>query len=317
MRFGNNEKSLLSSYRGKKRGGGDFRRIWIPWACAALLGVLLIGMWGIGMAKKEAEEIWDDAGLFSWDSAVMDAEQRAGLFDLMEQHELTVLYQHISSATQTKLVQEFLAAASERGVTVWLLTGDPSWGLDPNGTRMAEEAQRVSGYHVGLPEEYRFAGILMDCEPYLMEEWDEEPDEVMESWVSAMAQGRRAANEQGLLFSACIPYYLDSQGYQSQLKELVQSGCDALTVMNYYKENEIAHIQTEVALARTEGRPVTVIYEMQEPGVHGLTGVNTYYHDGLEAVRKSWQAITGELGTEGLSVALHEYKALREVIGFE
>lgn len=294
-------------------------KTWITVLSVMFLVVILAGIWWLGISGRLiAEGTWDGAGLFSWDSSVMESNQRERMFDLMEQQKLTVLYQYISSDTQIELVQEFLTAASQRGVAVWLLTGEPAWGLDPEGARMVDAVKRASSYHAGLPEECRFVGILMDCEPYLTEEWDEEPDEVMESWVCAMEQGRRAANRKGLLFSACIPYYLDTKGYQSQLEELIQNGCDTLAIMNYYKENEAAHIQTELALARGEDRPVTVIYELQKPdGQHDLTDMNTYYHDGLGAVRKSWHAIIHELGTEGLSIALHEYKALQEVTDYE
>lgn len=292
------------------------KKIGFPKFCFIIFCIFLAAVW-IFFTAGNKKDIWKNAGLFSWDSSVMETTEREALFQLMAQQRLTVLYQYIDSDTTTELVQEFLTAASEQGIAVWMLTGEPSWGLDSDGKHMIEEIQRAANYHIGLEESFFLRGIVMDCEPYLTEQWEEEPEWVMASWISAMKQGYAAAKEQGLLFSACIPYYLDTKGYSDYLEELIYNGCDALAIMNYYKGKEAEHIETEVTLARGASCPVTVIYELQNPGKHGLLEVNTYYEDGLEALHASWRNIVDTLGLNGLSVSLHEYKALQEVMNRE
>ncbi len=253
-------------------------------------------------------------GLFSWSSAVLTDTGRAELFSVMERENLDTLYQFFSSDTETDTIRAFLEDAAQRDITVWFLTGEPKWGLDGTGDAMQTVIRRVASLQATLPENVRFKGVFMDCEPYLTDEWDSDPSAVMDSWCRATESAHMAANEAGLLFTVCIPYYLDTKGFSDSLKQIVENGCDALAIMNYYKQNEAAHIETEMALASDAGTPVTVIYELQPPGTHRLVENNTYYHDGLPAVENSWDAIRKHFGRRWLSIAFHEYNALKEVM---
>lgn len=254
-----------------------------------------------------------DRGLFSWQEEVLEEEKQQELFAWMQDRDLTVLYQSVPGNAPEETVQEFLTAASEAGVSVYLLTGDPDWGLDPAGEAMQEEVLRTAAYNRGVPEEARFQGVLMDTEPYLTEEWEEDPEAVMAAYVEAMELTAALSRENGLELVACIPYYYDTQDLELPLKRLIQDGCTGVAVMNYYKRNEADHVRTELELAREAQKPLTVIYELQAPGSHGLTEDNTYYQDGIGALEDSWAQLQEELGTQDLNLAVHEYQAAKEV----
>ncbi len=260
------------------------------------------------------QSILGTRGLFSWSSKQLTEDGRRELFSLMEQKELDTVYQSFSSDTEFAVVYDFLEEAAQRGIAVWLLTGDPDWGIDETGHAMLEEVERVASWQKELPEKLRFRGILMDCEPYLTELWEESPEQVMDCWCGAMETARTAANQADLLFGVCIPYYLDTLGFPDHLKQVIEEGCDALAIMNYYKKKEAEHIETEMQLAAAAGVPVTVIYELQPPGEHGLKDVNTYYHDGFAAAEASWDALQTQFGSDLLCVAFHEYTALQEMM---
>ncbi len=256
-------------------------------------------------------------GLFSWSSEQLVGTGRDDLFDLMDEMDLDTVYQSVPLDAEETVVSDFLEEAAQRNVSVWLLTGHPEWGLDAEGTKMIEQIQRAAEYQKQLEHGSGFLGVMMDCEPYLTELWDEKPVQVMDSWCSAMERASREAERAGLYFSACIPYYIDTFGFSEHLERLLENGCDMLAIMNYYRENEGAHIETEVELAAKAGIPVTVIYEMQPPGKHGLEEINTYYKEGIRAVEKSWDLLCEQYGEKVLSIAFHEYNALREVLEHE
>ncbi len=275
--------------------------------CAAFL--LLWGCYQRGEGRHSGTR-----GLFSWSQDPLTGDGRELLFRIMKEMELDTLYQAFPFDMEASAVQDFLAAAAEENIHVWLLTGSPEWGLDPDGTAMSDEIRRAVRYKA---EGAGFQGVMMDCEPYLTELWEEDPAQVMTNWCFAMRAARETARQEGLILCACIPYYLDSMGFSAQLQTLIEEGCDGLAIMNYYKKKEAEHIDTEVRMAAGAGIPVTVIYELQPPGVHGLKEVNTYYLDGISAVKRSWAMLRFRFLGAPLSMALHEYNALREVVGNE
>lgn len=75
------------------------------------------------------------AGLFSWSAEIVNKTD-GELFKLMKEQGLTVLYQNISSKnSRQEQMSVFAETAMEEGITVYYLTGAPSWGLDPEGAQ--------------------------------------------------------------------------------------------------------------------------------------------------------------------------------------
>lgn len=280
----------------------------------ALFFLLFSSLLQLNMIRHINENsYWTSAALFSWDVAVLTGEEQDVLLQTMKRRELDVLYQYVPADTEIQEVQSFLAAADKENIKVWLLTGEPEWGLDAEGKSVQREVERAAQYNRGLSEDACLEGIVMDCEPYLTELWDKEPEEVMNSWAAAMERGKESSDRFGLTFMVCVPYYLDTQGYEAQLTRIIQEGCDSVAIMNYYKEEEAIHIQKEISIARDANKGVIMIYEIQHPGQYGLEEVNTYYNDGFSAIKKSWKALINEFGRRGLAPALHDYRALQEL----
>ena len=118
----------------------------------------------------------------------------------------------------------------------------------------------------------------------------------------------------GVPLIICIPHFYDVIGFDEELKELIEEGSDAVAVMNYDKSDEIGQIDREMELSMKAGKRLIHIYELQRPGLHYLTERNTYYSDGLTAVWASRDTLSAHFDYEGLSFALHDYTALRELM---
>lgn len=294
--------------------GGIFLKNFLLLLTAA---VLLCGFVLCGCGAAERKDRKKGAALFSWSDDVFESENTKRLMENMDSWGVTVLFQAFPGKLKKEELRAFMAETAGRGITVYLLTGEPEWGLDPSGSDMAEEVERAAAYNRILPADAQLAGVLMDTEPYLTEEWDDDMESVMDSFVSGMREVRRAARGEGLELVGCIPYYYDTKGLEAQLSALIQEGCDGLAIMNYYKEGEAEHIKTEMRLANDADIPVTVVYELKAPGEHGLTEKNTYYAEGLEGVRKSVRAMEKYYGTGSFLYALHDYEAVKEAAGRE
>ena len=158
------------------------------------------------------------------------------------------------------------------------------------------------------------AGIVLDVEPYTLDQWDENPGKVMDSYVSGMKRAYALAQEYDLEVIACVPWHYDNKGLTAGLEELIQYGCDSVAVMNYYRGSEVQNIAAEAALARKHGKGIITIYELQKADGRGILEVNTYYQSGLKALEESYISVKQAYPDQPVSIAYHDYKALREVL---
>lgn len=303
---------------------------WAALGCILLALTLLTGL--IPHTGAAASESAPTAGLFSWKAATVNKSD-GQIFSTMEQVGLHTLYQNFSSKTSRQAhMAAFLEAAMEKGVTVYQLTGDPSWAMDAEGVRLCEAVEEAASYNrrverkfLALREEDgkawdtvpRLAGIVFDVEPYTLDAWDEDPGAVMDSFVSGMKHAYALAKENGLEVILCIPWFYDTQGLTKGLRRLVRDCCDSVLVMNYYRGAEIGHIAAEAELAAAHGKGLITAYELQEADGKQIQEANTYYSEGLAAVRENFAALQAAYQGQTVSMALHDYRALEEVLADE
>lgn len=187
--------------------------------------------------------------------------------------------------------------------------------FEPDAASMLEEIERA--LYLQSESDVKFEGIQFDVEPYCLDDFDENADAYFAQYVENCKTAYAAAHAAGLKVELCIPYWYDSSyGYNDQLEDLIANACDSIAVMNYYKnDKEIKHIASELELCRKYDKPIVNITEMQEPGTHGLTENNTYYHDGMEAVEEMWSEMEAYFGYEKLGYSYHYLNTMVELLG--
>lgn len=269
-------------------------------AFAAVLALLLLPIAGCATGLRPTD------GLFSWHSAAISSEEaRQALFSAAAACGAGTIYQGVDESGEA--FSAFCDQAKAKGLSTYLLVGQPKWALDASGER-----QQAA---VSWAAELGADGIVFDIEPYLLAEWDTGREELAQSWVSGLIAAKTAAKQRGVSMIVCVPYYLEDKIDGALYERLVRYGCDGLAVMNYYKKNEVEHLAYEAALCRRFGKALIPIYELQPPGRHGLQPINTYYGEEEELLEKSREAIRSAYGRQALSFAWHEYEAIRERYG--
>lgn len=252
-----------------------------------------------------------EAGLFSWkESAIEDYET---LFANMKELGMVELYQYFSDDIEPEVIKEFLETASEKEIEVYLLTGEPEWALEEDAESLLEELQWAEEINELVEEDARLKGIMVDVEPYLLEEWDSDRDEVMRCYVDAMKETYDCATEQDMEMLLCIPYFYGKMGCSEELETLIAEACDGVAVMNYYRDSEIAHIEEEALYAGKYEKEIITIYEMKEAGSHGLTPQNTYFELGFEAVKENFREVYEAYKKQNIRMAYHDYEAVKEI----
>lgn len=262
--------------------------------------------------KKPVPEVQSTRALFSWSSSAVEDKT---LLETMKKADLNTLFQSFSADNDKNSIA-FLEEAAAENITVYALTGSPEWALDKNGSSMIERVNRISALNDSVSESERVRGVIMDVEPYLLDEFKGNEEEIMESFILGLEAAYEKAKVHNLRFGVCIPYFYDHWNLQDELDKIVKAS-DFMLVMNYYRDKEIDHMSFEAELARKYEKEIMTIYELQEPGQYGLTERNTYHGLGLEKVEQNFLKLQAHFREQTVFMAYHEYNALKEVFSDE
>lgn len=248
-------------------------------------------------------------GVLSWNQIPL--EQTEDTMKLLETNSINRLYQYVSSKTQVEAWESLFTTAKKKNISVYALAGDSAWSLDVDARRIKQEIDMIYQLDQKISTG-SFQGIMFDVEPYLLEEWDSGKYEVMESYMHVMKVAYTYAKRYGYEVVLCIPYFLD-EDFEEELDMLIPY-CDEFVVMNYRKTKEWEQIETEVALSKKYEKPITILYELQPSGTHGLKEENTYYHDGIDKVKESYAKLTKQASGADMTYAYHDIDHLIELL---
>lgn len=280
--------------------------------CAGAAALLLAAACG---AQTEEQSAF---GLFSWDSEVTSVEEADDLERCMDRCGVTSVYQEFDrESLETGEASGFVSRMGRKAVKVYALMGQAEWAYEENGDSLIGRIKTVAAYNKQQPDKARLAGVMVDVEPYLLDEWDEGEDarrELMEGYLSCVKSAYACASQNGLEFWACIPTFYDSTNVDI-LEQLIAGGCTGVAVMNYNRTDEYMQMAKEVGYAREYGKGVVCIYELQEPGKHDLEEINTYANAGLDALWDSACRLDRQFGYQRLEFAYHYYKPLKKLLG--
>ncbi len=252
-----------------------------------------------------------ELGVFSWQRTNASDEKAArAMFETLVLLGASEVYQIMGGKTAAY----FWERAKELQIDVYVLAGKAEWGLDTNARQMIRQVDNTAKLMAQMGDNGP-AGLMLDVEPYLTDDYKKNPEATMRKYLEAMHKTYAHAREKGVPLILCIPHFYDALGHGGVLDALILEACDAVAVMNYQKHDESGQIKTEMEAARQAGKRLIHIYELQRPGLYDLTERNTYHQDGLPAVWESRDRLQAFFDYEGLSFALHDYTALREVLG--
>lgn len=302
------DRPIEKGHNFKRRKAGSRSLLFILiWAAA---GMLLGGCEKKEAYSKEAVK----TSIFSWEEDYILPEQEEQVAAAMEALGCEAVYQEFPQDMDEDIVTDYLKRRGDKKQDVYYLAGAAEWGLEKDAASMLEQVERVIQLNRKGGKGNRFCGIVWDVEPYLTEEWDTRQDEVMEQYIKNCKTAYTKASENDLRVIVCIPNFYDKKGYEDELADLVEHGLDALAVMNYNKSDEAGQIRTEVELAKAYDKGIIHIAELQRPGSHELTEVNTYYHDGIDAVKESFEELKKEFNYPKLGFSWHYLRPVLKLL---
>lgn len=253
--------------------------------------------------------------IFSWDQeTVMESGEETS--DFLHQHNIKRLFQSFSSDLSSADIQLFREQIGSE-IAVYQLIGTPEWAQVGGSKSLIEAAERVTLINQQLARDQQLKGIVVDVEPYLLDDFDWGDDAMKMSFMANMRQLYTYLTAHDLEMITVVPYFYDTRGYQDVLTFLITEATTELAIMNYYREDEIEHMMYEASVAASVKIPITTIYEFKPPGEYGLTERNTYYEEGLDEALMNLDAIIDTYADQDIYGAIHDLTALKEVVGDE
>ena len=256
-------------------------------------------------------------GMFSWEETVLSEDESDRMADCIRRTSVTEVYQEF---TEESLQDGRAAAFADRlcgqAVSVYALMGDAEWAYEEDAATLTERIREIASFNEKQPEGAEICGVMVDVEPYVLDEWGEGAETrriLMESYLSCMSEAYACAQEKGLEFLVCIPESYDAS-YPEVLEKLIADACDGVAVMNYDRTDEYMQMAKETGYAREYRKRIICIYELQRVGAHDLTEINTYHDVGLEALWASARRLRLQFGYDRLSFAYHYYLPMLELL---
>lgn len=288
-------------------------------AAAVLISVCFLLNGCGGANAPESMQVTDkdrisDTSIFSWEGEYINAENEDTVSAVMSALGCKAIYQEIPDDADKDTVLDFLNRRNKEGQLVYYLAGKSEWGIEKDAASMLAAVEAAREWNALAGTGAGFEGIVFDVEPYLLAEWKEDKSGVMRRYVTNCIKAYDLAQRNGLKVILCIPNFYDSTGLETELERLIQYGCDAAAVMNYNKTDEWGQILLEAKFAQEYEKGIINITELQRPGVHSLEENNTYYNDGLQAVRQSWDEISEKFSYEKLGFSWHYLKPAIELL---
>ena len=176
-------------------------------------------------------------------------------------------------------VRAFLRDAHSRGLSIELLTGDPTWALDTHSGPADSLLELLVAFNAGGDPVERFDGFQQDTEPYLLSRkegdpyswsdpedrqviWSQYVDQVTK-WKSRIDTHNGSAGDD-LVFGVAIPLWWEPEGggpvdADTVDHRVIQDIVDYVVVMSYNTQgNPASYSSSEVGYGQSIARPRSV-----------------------------------------------------------
>lgn len=245
--------------------------------------------------------------MYAWDDLTYRTENRVDTLMNLEQLNISTLYQSIDKEELfSNDFVSFVQQAKRLNIEVVYLCGQAEWAEDIQAKSMKEEIDKIVMFNQAVGPEAQIEWINFDVEPHLTQQWDDNRDELMNQFLTAMREAYAYANSKGIKVTLCIAHWLDNQ-YGEIVEELIKNACDEISIMNYDRSDEVSNMESELAIAKKYNKRIVCIFELQKPGKHDLEPINTYYDLGVEKAKERFEELREIFDYEGLSFAYHYY----------
>ena len=257
------------------------------------------------------------AAVYSWyDQQVENVDHTV---EVMGTQDIDSIYQFVSSkhlSDDQFVIQlnQFVNQVNEANKQVYFLNGEAEWALVEEKNELITYVKEVIEYkEAGHPVQ----GFVLDIEPQSLEAYQDDHKAVWGTLVDNLKEVYGLTRAANMELIVCLPYYLDTEGFDEELEAIIAEASDEVAIMNYYRGKEIDHIAKEVRVSKQYDKSIQTVYELQQVGIADLTARNTYHDEGLSAMIENFKALTNYYGNQEIHLGIHEFNSLLELTDLE
>jgi hypothetical protein len=252
-------------------------------------------------------------GTWIWEADTISA-QRERILDFAKRNGVTHIYLYVDRGkVAPKEYAQFIGKASEQGIKVEALGGDPSWGWKDKRPHLQSLIEWVASYNTNVNENERFSALHLDIEPYLLPEWETERPRVIEEWLSNLEFADVHADWiGGLDVSVDVPFWIHKIGVPGYEDYAVSTWMlkrfETVVLMDYRDTAEgvdgiIANALSMVDEASAKEKSVVIGVEIAP---NGETEKTTFFEEGSETMEqelmKTRRYFNKNSGFQGIAV---------------
>jgi hypothetical protein len=249
--------------------------------------------------------------MFAWDLYFFNSGAFSALSKVLSAYKIDRVYQEIPAPYfQGPELPEMVKRMTGQGIQVAALNGDRRWpeeGLDAYKSWI----DALYAYNQRCPSQ-RIPAVALDVESYTLSSFKADPAAGFAAYAQCMEEAYQYAHQRDLWVVQVIPATLDTID-REQFEWFAAHCCDELSIMNYYKNTELAAIWNEVLTCRRLGIPVETIFEtMPLNSYYSVTKEKTYFYSGARALANAVEEMKNAYGSS-LGIGYHHFETMYHV----
>ncbi|WP_160035607.1 hypothetical protein [Paenibacillus sp. An7] len=227
------------------------------------------------------------------------------------------VYLQYSSKVSNETYRNFISSLQKEGVAVYALDGAPDWGITDHESK-DQFLDWFHNYQADVPSREQFKGIHLDIEPYLLENWETNQEEIICQFQTLLLQLKHFTENRNTSLGIDIPFWFDEitfdnkygQGYLSQW--LIQN-TDETVVMAYRNfaegKNGIIDLSSqEVDWAEQENKKITIAVETEKTPEQHVSFYSENKHTLASEIKLVQEHYKGRIA----GIAIHSFESLKK-----
>ncbi|GAE34248.1 hypothetical protein [Halalkalibacter akibai] len=171
-----------------------------------------------------------------WDTREFQANSER-YFHFLTEKRISKLYVQIDQELAYEEYEKMIEAAHAMEIAVFAIDGAKDWVQQLD--ELNNTLEWLKEYHRQVNDAARFDGLLLDVEPYLLDEWETEQLSILKGYQEVVRIGSEFSQNENVPFEMAIPfwfYQLEVEG--ENLLTWMYSYIDTVLIMSYRTELE-------------------------------------------------------------------------------
>lgn len=251
-----------------------------------------------------------------WDTRLIETDTNKIKAFFIEK-DLNVVYLQVNNKISFHSYREFIRMMNEINVEVHALDGSPEWGL-VNEKEKDQFLHWLIAYQQSSNENEQFTGIHLDIEPYLLDNWVRDQEQIVEQYQAVIVDLAEHAKQMNVIFGIDIPFwfeeiFFDNRFGEGTLAKWLVEQVDETTIMAYRDNPEdiIQIVGSEIDWANELEKKIIIAVETVELPEHYVT----FHENGRKEMEKQLEEVYKLLkGNQSFSgLAIHHYESWKSM----